>query len=148
MTLPPQPTRTTFDLMSASQTILCFTCRMPGSGTTRDLPPEQFYLEFGAAVRRARTDYGLSQDALASRVSLTRSSIANLESGRQRPPLHLLIDLARALHVTPSDLLPAADRDTTSQPDIDLSDVEDKLEKESDDAKRLVRSMLRAAART
>lgn len=121
---------------------------MPGSATTRDLPPAQFYIQFGAAVRRARTDYGLSQDALASRVSLTRSSIANLESGRQRPPLHLLIDLARALHVSPSELLPPTDPDTVSHPDIDLSGVEDKLEKESDDAKRLVRSMLRAATRT
>jgi len=38
---------------------------------------------------------------------MSRGSIANIEAGRQRVPLHMLLVLARELAVKPSDLLPS-----------------------------------------
>src|SRR6188768_2788041 len=66
---------------------------------------ESFYREFGARVRRARGDR-LSQADLARRVGMSRGSIANIELGRQRIPLHLLLVLARELDLEPASLLP------------------------------------------
>lgn len=67
---------------------------------------ERLCTEFGARVREARTNAGLTPKALASLVGLSRSSIANLEAGRQRVPVHVIWNLADALGVAVSDLLP------------------------------------------
>lgn len=54
------------------------------------------------ALRGAR---GLSQVALASRAGLTRSSISNIEAGRQNIRLTVLATIAAALEVAPAVLL-------------------------------------------
>ena len=69
---------------------------------------EDFYREVGRRVRRARKARLLTQQALASLVSLTRTSITNIEKGRQKILLHTLADLAKALHVEYAALLPAS----------------------------------------
>src|SRR5712692_8889437 len=68
----------------------------------------RFYLEFGLNVRRQRQRVGvkLSQDALAKRVGLSRTSVTNIEKGRQQLPLHMLYSFADALGVEPASLLP------------------------------------------
>lgn len=66
----------------------------------------EFYRAFGHRVRVARTAAGLSQQALADRVGLKRTSVTNLELGQQHIPLHVLILIARAVGTTPCDLLP------------------------------------------
>lgn len=70
------------------------------------------YVEIGDRVRRARKHRGWSQLDLARAVDLTRSSIANLEAGRQRPPVHIALLVAQALDVPVDELLP-------SGPDLD-----------------------------
>jgi transcriptional regulator with XRE-family HTH domain len=67
-----------------------------------------FYIELGKNIRRyrQRTGVGLSQEALAKRVGLSRTSITNVEKGRQQLPLHMLYVLADALGVEPVALLP------------------------------------------
>lgn len=65
-----------------------------------------FYEEFGLRVRRARLDVGLNQEALGHRVGLERSSISNIEKGRQKVQLHMLLEFAAALEVAPTALLP------------------------------------------
>jgi transcriptional regulator with XRE-family HTH domain len=67
---------------------------------------EVFYRDFGRLLSNARRERGLSQERLGDRVSLSRTSIVNIEKGRQRIPLHLLVDIADALGVTPLSLLP------------------------------------------
>lgn len=71
-----------------------------------DAAPDEFYLAVGRRVRRVRIGAGISQATLASRIGFTRSSVANLEAGRQRVALHLFVLIAQALNVAPSDLLP------------------------------------------
>lgn len=65
-----------------------------------------FYAEVGQRIRHARDQRGLTQEGLATLVALTRTSITNIEKGRQKLLLHTLVDLATALQVTPADLLP------------------------------------------
>lgn len=65
-----------------------------------------FYAEFGAKLRLARENAGLTQKELAERVELPRTSVTNIEHGRQRIALHQLVQLASALGTEPLDLLP------------------------------------------
>jgi transcriptional regulator with XRE-family HTH domain len=64
-----------------------------------------FYTEFGRRIRAARERAGLTQDALAARVSLSRTSVTNIERGRQKVLLHTFCDLAAALGVAPEAFL-------------------------------------------
>lgn len=66
-----------------------------------------FYEEVGALILKARRGR-LTQDQLAERVALTRTSITNIEKGRQRLMLHTLAQIAEALGVAVTDLLPQA----------------------------------------
>jgi transcriptional regulator with XRE-family HTH domain len=68
---------------------------------------DRFYLELGRRVRDARSDAGVTQAHLAEAIQMTRSSVANLEAGRQRVPLHLLFAIADSLGVEAHSLLPA-----------------------------------------
>ena len=70
-------------------------------------PPEseEIYERVGQNVAGRRREIGLSQTELAERCGLTRGSIANIESGRQRPTLHTLSDIAGALEVDMLSLL-------------------------------------------
>lgn len=65
----------------------------------------EFYKQIGESIR-FRRGKNLSQEALASAVGLTRTSISNIESGRQKMLLHTLVDIADALKVDASQLLP------------------------------------------
>ena len=67
---------------------------------------QDFYRDVGRRVRDARKKSGMTQHSLASKVSLSRASITNLEMGRQKLMLHTLVDIASELHVAPDDLIP------------------------------------------
>lgn len=66
----------------------------------------QFYQEVGRRIRRERRDRHMTQEELAKAVGLTRTSITNIERGRQKLLLHTLADLGRALGISLSQLLP------------------------------------------
>jgi transcriptional regulator with XRE-family HTH domain len=63
------------------------------------------YALVGRRVREAREKQGLTQKALASLLSLTRTSVTNIERGKQKLLLHTLVELAQALHIPPVELL-------------------------------------------
>ena len=65
-----------------------------------------FYRHVGEKIRERRGK-NLSQDALAMAVGLSRSSISNIEKGRQKLLLHTLVDIADALNVEAAALLPS-----------------------------------------
>lgn len=67
---------------------------------------QAFYAELGRRIREERDRMGLTQETLASRVSLTRTSVTNIEKGRQKLLVHTLMDIAAALEVSPGSLLP------------------------------------------
>lgn len=64
------------------------------------------YVEFGRLVRQHRRRLQLTQIDLGRRIGLTRTSVTNIESGRQRVLLHQMFLIAEALGVTPTALLP------------------------------------------
>ena|ERR1700738_3990094 len=65
------------------------------------------YRELGSKIRQGRERQGLTQDALAKRVGLSRTSITNIEQGRQTILVHQLVEFARALNVDTAALLPS-----------------------------------------
>lgn len=68
---------------------------------------ERLYGEFGALVmaHRQRLD-GMTQAELGRRIGLSRTSVTNIEQGRQRVSLHQFLNIASALEVAPEALLP------------------------------------------
>jgi len=70
--------------------------------------PESIYSVFGRRLRELREQHGISQLELAEMSGLTRASIANVESGRQRVLLHQVLRFAQALQVDLNTLVPQA----------------------------------------
>lgn len=68
---------------------------------------DQVYELIGRLVRARRTKLELTQEDLAQRVGLKRTSITNIEKGRQKIQVHTLFELATALEVDPSALVPS-----------------------------------------
>jgi DNA-binding XRE family transcriptional regulator len=67
---------------------------------------EAFYIEVGKRIRSRRDELKIPQETLASDVGLTRTSITNIEKGRQKLLLHTFFDIARTLKTEPGALLP------------------------------------------
>ena len=67
-----------------------------------------FYRKFGQLLRQARKHAGLSQADLATAIGLTRTSISNIEKGRQKVLLHTFDQLLHILKVQSAELLPAS----------------------------------------
>lgn len=66
----------------------------------------RLYEYLGEMVRHHRKEASLTQAELAAGTQLSRSSIVNIEKGRQRPPLHVVWEIARELDVELHALLP------------------------------------------
>lgn len=73
---------------------------------SRAEPGGILYLTIGIAVKGARRHAGLTQEDLAKGTGVLRTSITNIESGRQRLPIDLLYDIADVLGVQAASLLP------------------------------------------
>jgi transcriptional regulator with XRE-family HTH domain len=67
---------------------------------------EAFYQQLGTNIRERRKALKLSQDALARSIGLTRTSLTNIENGRQHPPLFTFCEILDQLKVDASALLP------------------------------------------
>jgi transcriptional regulator with XRE-family HTH domain len=92
-----------------------------------------FYEQFGQRVRAARAHLRLNQEALGRRVGLNRSSISNVEKGRQRVQLHMLLEFAAALDVKPAELLP------------DITSASDPLNRVPAETRPFVQDVLKSA---
>ena len=73
---------------------------------TRLVAQAEFYRQLGERIRTLRKRRELSQDALARLVGLSRTSLTNIEIGRQHPPLHTFCEIVEQLQVDFSELLP------------------------------------------
>lgn len=60
---------------------------------------------FGARIRRLREKNGWSLSELANRANISRSYLAQVESGKSAPTEEKIIQLANALGARPSELL-------------------------------------------
>jgi transcriptional regulator with XRE-family HTH domain len=66
---------------------------------------EPIYRQFGSKIESLRTALGLSQAELAKRVGLTRTSIVNIEAGRQRVLLDDVEKFSGAFATSPKFLM-------------------------------------------
>jgi transcriptional regulator with XRE-family HTH domain len=62
-------------------------------------------VEFGQVIRELRIARGYSQEAFADRAEVHRTYIGGIERGERNPTLTMIIRLAEALGVEPSELL-------------------------------------------
>lgn len=66
---------------------------------------EQLYKGLGQRLLRHRREAGRTQEQVAKDLGLQRTSITNIEQGRQRILVHQLFLLAAAVGVSPTQLL-------------------------------------------
>lgn len=67
---------------------------------------EPLYAEIGRLIRDRRLALGISQKGLANVLTISRPSLANIETGRQRVYIHHLFEIAKILHTAPGFLVP------------------------------------------
>lgn len=67
---------------------------------------EKLYEIIGQRLLEQRSHLKMTQDVLAEKVGVLRTSIANIEAGRQKAPLGLLFRLCTALGIELSSILP------------------------------------------
>lgn len=72
---------------------------------TKDPQIDEQVASFGKHMRAARTAAGLSQVALSEATQLDRAAISFLERAERSPDLSTLVRVAKALALTPSQLL-------------------------------------------
>ena len=77
--------------------------------TTTPLSTTEVYRLVGDRIRLERSKRKLSQEDLASRIGLTRTSITNIEKGRQKMLLHTTVDISLALGIPISEILSSLD---------------------------------------
>lgn len=86
---------------------------------------EPIYREIGLRISEIRHRRSLTQSALAALVSLSRTSIANIERGEQRIMVHDLIEIATVLQVMISRLLPEEPQEAGTRVKAALTEVAD-----------------------
>jgi transcriptional regulator with XRE-family HTH domain len=76
----------------------------------RSKPRSREHAALGEAVRRLRTEAGLSQEQLAERAATDLTQVGGVERGVRNPSYTTLLRLAAALEVTVGELATLADR--------------------------------------
>jgi transcriptional regulator with XRE-family HTH domain len=74
--------------------------------TSRSFERTQLYRLLGIKIKIARDKRGFTQEEVAKGVGLSRTSLTNIEKGRQKLLLHTLIEIASVLNTTVVELLP------------------------------------------
>ncbi len=79
---------------------------------------EHLYVEIGRRIATARKRVGLNQTKLARALRISRGSVANMEVGRQRAPIHRLQQIAVICETELLTLLPSAEMPLPSGDDV------------------------------
>ncbi|MBI4098201.1 MAG: helix-turn-helix transcriptional regulator [Candidatus Levybacteria bacterium] len=66
----------------------------------------QILKKFGEQVRKLRKEKGMSQEQLADAAGIERSYMGTIERGERNPTLMKVYNIAKALKVSASTLLP------------------------------------------
>jgi len=64
------------------------------------------YQAIGKNIKNIRKKKKVGQEVLANLISLSRSSISNIEIGKHQPSIHTIYEIALALDCKVSELLP------------------------------------------
>lgn len=92
---------------------------------------DRIYRVFGSRLRELREAKSVTQEELGRRVELSRTSITNIEKGRQRVMLHQMVELAQALEAEPLALMPTSDEPDAAPLRSDIAKVVESLRSET-----------------
>lgn len=76
------------------------------------------YEILGERIKSKREELNLNQNDLSEKINIGRTSISNIEKGRQQPPLHILYEICNALNIDIHTILPT------------YSDIQNKIDTE------------------
>lgn len=76
---------------------------------------DNLYRHLGERIRTQRQSVNMTQEELATSIGMLRTSVVNIEAGRQKPPLHVLYQICRQLGAEPSAMMPALSEVTDVQ---------------------------------
>jgi transcriptional regulator with XRE-family HTH domain len=99
---------------------------------------QTFYVQLGVRIKETREESGFTQEALGEEVGLSRTSITNVEKGRQKLLLHTFVNIANVLKVNPESLLPK----TQLSSDGELERI---LKEHSTEEKQWIKAVIDAA---
>jgi transcriptional regulator with XRE-family HTH domain len=68
---------------------------------------KNLYKQIGQRIKEWRSDNDLTQEQLAISIGVLRTSIANIEAGRQKAPLHVLYEICSVFDKEITELLPS-----------------------------------------
>ena len=103
--------------------IACEIDTRPVKGYQLGMVPDPIYKHIGAIIQTRRKKLGLKQETLAGKLSISRGSLANIETGKQSILVHQLYKFAVALELSPLDFLPVvADTNRVDRTDLPLPD--------------------------
>lgn len=77
---------------------------------------------FQERLKSARLRQGLTQEALAEELHVTKASVSAWENGREKPGFRLLMDLRTALNISLDDLICGCDTqgESASEPSLQV----------------------------
>jgi DNA-binding XRE family transcriptional regulator len=91
----------------------------------------KFYSIIGNKIKAYREEAHITQVDLAQKLQLSRTSIVNIEQGRQHPYIHLLFEIAELLNVELISILPTYDELNRGMT-IDIDLIKKSVKKEED----------------
>lgn len=89
----------------------------------------EFYKQLGKKISSIRKEIQMTQAELAEKTGVQQQVIASYEIGRRRVPLSYLIQLSRALHVSPTVFLEEPEEEKKPGPSSRLKREFDRLQK-------------------
>lgn len=70
---------------------------------------DRIYFWLGRAASKIRTQRAITQEEMAARLNISRTSLANMEAGNQRAQLHVWMSLSRRMKISFINLIEHAD---------------------------------------
>lgn len=67
---------------------------------------DELYKWVGRRIAHHRKSQAWSQSFLAEKIGLSQGSVANIEKGRQQPPLHIIFQIAQVFQLPANFFIP------------------------------------------
>lgn len=93
------------------------------------------YSKIGLRIAEARVKYDLTQEQLAEKIGKTSQFISNIETGKRKPSLSTLLNIAKVLNLSLDYLIYDNDIEEKIRDDIYMKQIYKQLESLDDEKK-------------
>lgn len=93
------------------------------------------YSKIGLRIAEARVKHDLTQEELAEKISKTSQFISNIETGKRKPSLSTLLNIAKVLNLSLDYLIYDNDIEEKIRDDIYMKQIYKQLESLDDEKK-------------